>query len=43
MYVLRQKNARSESQINPLAGFHLLGLGTQARVSRGVWVQTGFC
>lgn len=43
MYVLRHKKEQSESQINPLACFHLLGRGTQARVSRGVWVQTGFC
>lgn len=33
---------QSQSQINLLACFHLLGLGTQARVSRGVWVQTRF-
>lgn len=43
MCVLGQSKAQSESQINPLACFHLLDLGTQARVSRGVWVQTRFC
>lgn len=43
MCVLGHREAQCESQINPLACFHLLGLGTQARVSRGVWVQSRCC
>lgn len=43
MCVLGHGEAQSKSQINPLACFRLLGQGTQARVSRGAWVQTGFC
>lgn len=43
MCVLGHSEAQSKSQINPLARFRLLGKGTQARVSRGVWVQTRFC
>lgn len=43
MCALGHSEAQSQSQINLLACFHLLGLGTQARVSRGDWVQTRFC
>ena len=42
MCALGHSEAQSQSQINLLACFHLLGLGTQARVSRGDWVQTRF-